>query len=137
MMNRNISLQNCDVNATLLLTEMHNRPLCLHCDQQKRNHFHFSFQCDHLFNVHVIQQDINENSLVNFSRVTNELSVYTCTVCDKVFKMLSHVRNHVLGHTDLKPFACRLCEYASNNKGLYVFYFEILVDREIHAKLTT
>ena len=77
----------------------------------------FSLKCDNLFSVHAIQQDINENSPVNISRVSSELNVYTCTVCDKVFKMLSHVRNHVLGHTDLKPFACRLCEYASNNKG--------------------
>ncbi|XP_070205765.1 zinc finger protein ZFAT-like [Littorina saxatilis] len=72
---------------------------------------------DHMFKVHVIDQDINENAGSYGRGQLSALSLYSCTVCEKVFKTLSHMRLHCLVHTDLKPFKCTKCSYATNTKG--------------------
>ncbi|KAL8564633.1 hypothetical protein ACOMHN_032189 [Nucella lapillus] len=72
---------------------------------------------DHMFKVHVIDQDINENAGTYGRGQLTSLSLYSCTVCDKVFKTLSHMRLHCLVHTDLKPFRCSKCQYTTNTKG--------------------
>lgn len=72
---------------------------------------------DHMFRVHCIEQELNSNvsQLSRFS--SNLLSLYSCNTCDKVFKSLSHMRFHVLIHTNLKPFKCIKCHYTSNARG--------------------
>lgn len=72
---------------------------------------------DHMFRVHVIEQDLNENAPSAPRTGSFGLSLYSCNTCDKVFKTLSHMRLHCLIHTDLKPFKCSKCSYASNSKG--------------------
>ncbi|XP_029647572.1 zinc finger protein ZFAT isoform X2 [Octopus sinensis] len=72
---------------------------------------------DHMFRVHVIEQDLNENAPSAPRTGSFGLSLYSCNTCDKVFKTLSHMRLHCLIHTDLKPFKCSKCTYASNSKG--------------------
>ncbi|XP_045192490.2 zinc finger protein ZFAT-like [Mercenaria mercenaria] len=72
---------------------------------------------DHMFRVHCIEQELNSNvsQLSRFS--SNTLSLYSCNTCDKVFKSLSHMRFHVLIHTELRPFKCIKCDYTSNARG--------------------
>ena len=70
--------------------------------------------------VHVIDQDINENAGTYGRGQLSSLSLYSCTVCEKVFKTLSHMRLHCLVHTDLKPFRCNKCQYTTNTKGTAV-----------------
>lgn len=72
---------------------------------------------DNMFRVHCIEQELNSNvsQLSRFS--SNVLSLYSCNMCDKVFKSLSHMRFHVLIHTDIRPFKCIKCDYVSNSRG--------------------
>ncbi|XP_060597542.1 zinc finger protein ZFAT-like [Ruditapes philippinarum] len=72
---------------------------------------------DGMFRVHCIEQELNSNvsQLSRFS--SNTLSLYSCNTCDKVFKSLSHMRFHVLIHTELRPFKCIKCNYTSNARG--------------------
>ncbi|XP_074645568.1 zinc finger protein ZFAT-like isoform X2 [Tubulanus polymorphus] len=72
---------------------------------------------EHMFRVHKIEQDLNETTSVQTSRGSQELTIYSCNTCNKVFKSLSHIRHHCLTHTDLKPFKCTKCSYTSNSKG--------------------
>nr|KAG5708031.1 hypothetical protein BaRGS_025169 [Batillaria attramentaria] len=72
---------------------------------------------DHMFKVHVIDQDVNEHAGTYGRSQVTSLSLYSCTVCEKVFKTLSHMRLHCLVHTDVKPFKCSKCQYATNSKG--------------------
>ncbi|KAK2186472.1 hypothetical protein NP493_199g06054 [Ridgeia piscesae] len=74
-------------------------------------------QVDNMFRTLVIEQEVNENAPPPSSRTMNELSIYSCNVCEKVFMSLSHMRQHCLIHTDLRPFHCTKCEYATNTKG--------------------
>ncbi|XP_052061305.1 zinc finger protein ZFAT-like [Mytilus californianus] len=72
---------------------------------------------DHLFVETRIEQELNEKVPI-LSRINSTmLSLYTCTVCNKIFKTLSHMRLHCLIHTDLKPFVCTKCNYSTNSKG--------------------
>ena len=77
----------------------------------------FESQIEHLYKVHIIDQDVNELAPPPASRSTNHLSVFSCNECDKVFMSLSQVKTHVLIHTGLKPFKCIQCDYATNSKG--------------------
>ena len=76
---------------------------------------------DSMFRTHCIYQDLNENAKSTSRMLTNELLLYSCNTCDKVFKTVSHMRLHVLIHTDLKPFRCHKCEYATNCRGRCLF----------------
>ncbi|XP_013396741.1 zinc finger protein ZFAT [Lingula anatina] len=76
---------------------------------------------DEMFKIHRIEQDVSEEAIApnptprgNFH---SELSIYSCNVCNKVFKTISHMRNHVLIHTDIKPYKCLKCDFAANAKG--------------------
>ena len=80
---------------------------------------------DHMYRQHQIAQDLNEKALIASRLVTNNLSLYSCNVCEKIFKTLSHMRLHCLIHTDLKPFRCPRCPYASNAKGMWPMFCEI------------
>ncbi|XP_061162603.1 zinc finger protein ZFAT-like isoform X2 [Saccostrea echinata] len=72
---------------------------------------------DNLFRQHMIEQDLNDKAPVASRMTTNTLSLYSCNMCDKIFKTLSHMRLHCLTHTDSKPFKCPKCPYRSNGKG--------------------
>lgn len=72
---------------------------------------------DSMFRTHCIYQDLNENAKTNSRMLSNELLLYSCNTCDKVFKTVSHMRLHCLIHTNLKPFKCHKCDYASNCRG--------------------
>ncbi|KAL4235227.1 hypothetical protein ACF0H5_006865 [Mactra antiquata] len=72
---------------------------------------------DHMFRVHCIEQELNSNVSQTSRYANNLLSLYSCNTCDKVFKSLSHIRFHVLTHTDLRPFKCIKCDYSSNARG--------------------
>ncbi|XP_033754762.1 zinc finger protein ZFAT-like isoform X2 [Pecten maximus] len=72
---------------------------------------------DSMFKQHAIAQDLNEKAPMTTRMVTTSLSLFSCCVCEKIFKTLSHMRLHCLIHTDLKPFKCPKCRYASNSKG--------------------
>ncbi|GFO20664.1 Zinc finger protein zfat [Plakobranchus ocellatus] len=75
-------------------------------------------QVDHMFRIHIIEQELNEMSGMIYNTPTmSSLSVYSCNVCDKVFKSLSHIRLHCVTHTDIKPFKCTKCSYSTNSKG--------------------
>ena len=72
---------------------------------------------DCLFRTHCIDQDVNEHARSNSRMLSNQLLLYSCNTCDKVFKTVSHMRLHCLIHTDLKPFRCHKCDYSSNCRG--------------------
>ncbi len=72
---------------------------------------------DDMYKSHIIEQDVNENAPPPGSRTSNELSIFSCNECEKVFMTLSHMRLHCFTHTDIKPFKCHKCNYASNSKG--------------------
>ncbi|XP_012940881.1 zinc finger protein ZFAT [Aplysia californica] len=77
-----------------------------------------SSQVDHMFRIHIIEQELNELSGMVYNTPTmSSLSVYSCNVCEKAFKSLSHIRLHCITHTDVKPFQCSKCSYATNSKG--------------------
>ena len=70
-----------------------------------------------MFRTHCIYQDLNEYAKTNSRMLSNELLLYSCNTCDKVFKTVSHMRLHCLIHTNLKPFRCHKCQYSSNCRG--------------------
>lgn len=72
---------------------------------------------DSMFRTHCIYQDLNEYARTSSRMLSNELLLYSCNTCDKVFKTVSHMRLHCLIHTDLKPFRCHKCQYSSNCRG--------------------
>ncbi|XP_064641279.1 zinc finger protein ZFAT-like [Lineus longissimus] len=74
-------------------------------------------QIDHMFKTHIIEQNVNEHAPPPANRISPELTIFSCNTCDKVFKTISHMRHHCLIHTNLKPFRCPKCTYASNSKG--------------------
>lgn len=80
---------------------------------------------DNMFRQHMIEQDLNDKATVASRMTTNTLNLYSCNMCDKIFKTLSHMRLHCLTHTDAKPFKCPQCPYKSNGKGnkVIVCYF--------------
>lgn len=75
---------------------------------------------DNMFRQHMIEQDLNDKATVASRMTTNTLNLYSCNMCDKIFKTLSHMRLHCLTHTDAKPFKCPKCPYRSNGKGIYL-----------------
>ena len=82
-------------------------------------------QVDGMFRTLVVEQKVNENAPPPSSRTMNELSIYSCNVCEKVFMSLSHMRQHCLIHTTLRPFHCSKCDYSTNTKGgwyLFVWF---------------
>lgn len=72
---------------------------------------------DHMFKLHVIDQNINDRAVPAHGRTQATLNVYSCDTCRKVFMSLSHVRLHCLVHTDLRPFKCFKCKYVTNTRG--------------------
>ena len=72
---------------------------------------------DNMFRVHSIEQELNQNASQLSRFPSNHLSLFSCNLCDKVFKSLSHMRFHALTHTDIKPFKCIKCNYCSNARG--------------------
>ena len=74
---------------------------------------------DTMFRTHCIDQEVNEYARSNSRMLTNQLLLYSCNTCDKVFKTVSHMRLHCLVHTNLKPFRCHKCDYSSNCRGRY------------------
>ncbi|XP_067136935.1 zinc finger protein ZFAT-like isoform X2 [Centruroides vittatus] len=73
---------------------------------------------DHLYVWHEVTQDVDMSKMGKMTgRETNELLVFSCNICKKVFKSLSHMRLHCIIHTDLKPFECPQCPFRSNAKG--------------------
>ena len=72
---------------------------------------------DHMFKLHVINQNINDRGVAAHGRTQATLSVYSCDTCHKVFMSLSHVRLHCLVHTDIRPFKCFKCKYVTNTRG--------------------
>ncbi|KAF7920593.1 uncharacterized protein EAE97_011486 [Botrytis byssoidea] len=43
------------------------------------------------------------------NRVQKQPRIYTCSVCQRVFKRSEHCSRHERGHTQEKPFPCKLC----------------------------
>jgi hypothetical protein len=78
-------------------------------------------QIDHMFKTHIIEQNVNEYAPPPANRISPELTIFSCNTCDKVFKTISHMRHHCLIHTNLKPFKCPKCTYASNSKGKLMY----------------
>lgn len=76
---------------------------------------------DHMFKLHVIDQNINDRAMPVHGRTQATLNVYSCDTCRKVFMSLSHVRLHCLIHTDLRPFKCFKCKYVTNTRGEHRF----------------
>ena len=74
-------------------------------------------QVNPMFKTHHIKQSMNEKASPSSSRASDQLTVYSCVECDKVFMSLSHMRLHCLIHTNLKPYQCAKCDYATNTKG--------------------
>ncbi|CAL1545757.1 unnamed protein product [Lymnaea stagnalis] len=75
-------------------------------------------QVDNMFKIHIIEQELNDKTGTVYNTPTmSALSVYSCNICDKIFKSLSHIRLHCITHTDIKPFKCNKCKYATNSKG--------------------
>lgn len=73
---------------------------------------------DHLYVRHEVTQEVDMSKMRKMTgRETNELLVFSCNICKKVFKSLSHMRLHCIIHTDLKPFKCPQCPFRSNAKG--------------------
>ena len=71
-----------------------------------------------MFRMLLIDQDVNASGVATpGGRGQNQLSIFSCNVCAKVFMSLSHMRQHCLIHTNLKPYRCSKCEYATNTKG--------------------
>jgi len=80
-------------------------------------------EVDHLYRQHVIDQNINEHAPPAKNRGSDKLNVFSCDVCQKIIMTKSHARLHCLTHTDMKPFKCFKCAFATNTKGiLYVTY---------------
>lgn len=92
-------------------------------DENDRIAFHRSLQIDlgplvdHMFTLHTIDQEVDWTVAATRSRPRPKVSVYSCQLCQKVFKSPSHVRLHCLVHTDLKPFKCFRCNYTTNTRG--------------------
>ncbi|XP_022248683.1 zinc finger protein ZFAT-like isoform X1 [Limulus polyphemus] len=73
---------------------------------------------DDMFVRHEVSQEVNtELTGRPKRRENNELIVFSCNVCKKVIKSLSHIRLHCVTHTNLKPFKCLQCPSAFNAKG--------------------
>ncbi|GAB1603206.1 zinc finger protein ZFAT-like isoform X1 [Argonauta hians] len=113
---------NLEVDTTLEKTKDHIQDIPVFNTEEEKMAFEQSLNVDlsgvdHMFRVHVIEQDLNENAPSAPRTGSFGLSLYSCNTCDKVFKTLSHMRLHCLIHTDLKPFKCSKCSYASNSKG--------------------
>ena len=72
---------------------------------------------DSMWQRHAVPQELNDQAPPSASRTQEELSLYACTVCDKVFMSMSHARLHCLTHTDVRPFRCHKCEYGTNTRG--------------------
>ena len=62
---------------------------------------------------------MNENAVPMAPRSQTDISLYSCNVCEKVFKSLSHIKYHCLTHLDSKCFKCpeEECDFRSNSKG--------------------
>lgn len=43
---------------------------------------------------------------------------HKCTVCERGFKTLTSLQNHVNTHTGTKPYQCRSCPSAFTTSGL-------------------
>lgn len=48
-------------------------------------------------------------SKTKINTASSELVIYSCKLCDKKFKRSSHLKRHMLGHGEVKPFCCNYC----------------------------
>lgn len=48
---------------------------------------------------------------------------HKCTVCERGFKTLTSLQNHVNTHTGTKPYQCRSCPSAFTTSGLKPIIF--------------
>lgn len=84
-------------------------------------------EVDHLYRQHIINQDINEYAPPLKNRASDKLSVFSCCVCQKIIMTKSHARLHCLTHTNLKPFKCFKCQFATNTKGIIIYGFQFII----------
>lgn len=47
---------------------------------------------------------------------------HKCTVCERGFKTLTSLQNHVNTHTGTKPYQCRSCPSAFTTSGLQSYH---------------
>lgn len=100
-------------------------------DEEKRlfeSSLNVDLSCvDHLFQETRIEQDLNDKVPMLSRLNSTVLCLYTCNVCNKIFKTLSHMRLHALIHTDMKPFTCSKCAYSTNSKGMLIIEIDFFV----------
>ncbi len=78
----------------------------------------FHNDVDDLYKEHFIKQDLNENVPVPLpAKMSSKLRVFSCNQCSKVLMSQSQARLHCILHTELRPFKCFKCDYATNIKG--------------------
>lgn len=53
---------------------------------------------------------------------------HKCSVCERGFKTLASLQNHVNTHTGTKPHRCKFCDSAFTTSGKLIFYYFLLFD---------
>jgi hypothetical protein len=54
---------------------------------------------------------------------------HKCSVCERGFKTLASLQNHVNTHTGTKPHRCKFCDSAFTTSGELVNYYTCLIHR--------
>lgn len=70
---------------------------------------------DHMFALRAVDREVD--LAATRSRPRPKVNVYSCLLCRKAFRSPSHARLHCLVHTQLRPFRCFRCRYATNTRG--------------------
>lgn len=78
--------------------------------------FFFFFLGDRRFKCDLCSKSYFENHLLQVHKLVHTKIRHYCNICGKDYVRLMSLTRHMHSHSDVKPFACNICNYSSIEK---------------------
>lgn len=69
--------------------------------------------CSESFNKYseFLKHNCKDNKVkIDQTKSSNNIKLHTCQICNKTFKLLGHLKRHIVVHTGEKHYVCQICE---------------------------
>lgn len=77
--------------------------------------------CNKLFNKY---SDLLKHNCKSENVKSNEKKSHSCEICGKVFKLIGHLKRHVVLHTGEKQYVCDVCQRPFSDKSTLRKHFQ-------------